>query len=724
MNTSIILTIIAPCFNEEENAPELIKRVGQMFRDNNIAGELVIVNDGSKDQTEKVVTELMKSNTFVKLVNHKMNKGIEQGWRSGVQAASGPFVCLIDADLQNRPEDVAKLFREIQTHRVDFVQGSRIVIGRKKDSRFYLSRGFNTLLNTVFGMSLKDNKSGFILTYRVLLQDILFHRFTYQYFQSFIAIAAKRKGYSIRQIDTVFESRRAGTSMMSAFPLKVIFRCLIDLIKGAWEYRFSEYKDTSLENFLVDHQPQKIDPPLQGWRKLLWNFYFKTTLLHKWMITSDAKYYYDLLKKSQWLTSQDLKTFQLTKLQKLVIHAYNHVPYYRQLLDASGFKPEMIKDLSDITKLPMLGKKDVRENLYFDLMSDNHDPKKILRVQTSGSTGEPFVCFADKSQLEIRWASTQRSLEWAGYTFGDRCARLWHQTLGMSWTQIFREKFDALLCRRLFIPAFQMSDKNILNFVQKLKNYDPVLIDGYAESFNFLSYYLQNQDLTGLRPKGIVSSAQILPDQSRGIIENKFGCGVFDKYGSREFSGIAYECNAHQGHHIVGDSYLLEVIKDGKPAAPGELGEVVITDLNNLCLPMIRYRLGDLAIAMNNDELCPCGRGLPRVGKIEGRVQALIFAANGSFIPGTFFAHYFKDHDQIIRQYQVVQDKKDEIILRIIKGPQFNDSKFNQIVDGLTEYIGVETIIKVEFTDKMELGRTGKHQGSISKLKFDFQELH
>ena len=133
----------------------------------------------------------------------------------------------------------------------------------------------------------------------------------------------------------------------------------------------------------------------------------------------------------------------------------------------SGCTPSDIRSLDDLRKLPLLGKDDVRENLHFDLLSDNHEKRKILKVTTSGSTGEPFVCYADQHQLEIRWAATQRSMEWTGYRFGDRCARLWHQTIGMSWPQILRERIDAWFNRRLFIPAFEMSDQNIASFVEQ-----------------------------------------------------------------------------------------------------------------------------------------------------------------------------------------------------------------------------------------------------------------
>jgi phenylacetate-CoA ligase len=420
-----------------------------------------------------------------------------------------------------------------------------------------------------------------------------------------------------------------------------------------------------------------------------------------------------------------MRLLQEEKLRRLIRHAYHHVGYYRERMDALGLKPEDILGLADLAKLPLLGKADVRENLHFDLLSDNHDNDRILRIATSGSTGEPFVCYADQHQLEIRLASTLRAMEWTGWQFGDRQARLWHQTLGMSRSQVARERFDAWLLRRLFVPAFEMSEGAMAAFLGRLAAFDPVLIDGYAESFNYLAGHLGSaKSRPSLRPRGIISSAQALPEESRRIIEEAFGARVFDKYGSREFSGIAYECDAHEGHHVMAESYIVEILKDGRPAAPGEVGEVVITDLNNLCLPFIRYRVGDLAEAMDETKACPCGRGLPRVGRIEGRVQSLVIGAHGRVMPGTFFSHLFKDYDYLVRQYQVVQEERGAIVLKVVKGSRFAPELFErEILSVLRQYLGEETRIDVQFVDLIPLVRTGKRQAVISKLTLDFQKL-
>lgn len=723
-NTPPTLSVIAPCYNEEGNLHELVSRLKAVFALKRIHGEIVLVNDCSTDRTGALIDGLAAHDASIVACHHPVNRGLAAGWATGLAASRGAYVCLIDADLQNLPEDVWRLYREITIHPVDLVQGYRSSIGRLKDSRYTLSKGLNFLLNLLFGMNLRDNKSGFILCRREVLAEILRRRFRYRHFQSFITVAAKARGFTIREVETIFQSRLVGKSFIPSFPGKLVFDVLLDLTKAVFEFRFSSKPKTVLAEYLEGKAAHPRYQPLTGWRDWWLGFYAWTMPLHGWLISRDIKAYYEELSRSQWLSPLQIKELQETKLRRLVNQAYYHVAYYREVFDSLGLKPDDIRTIEDLRKLPLLDKKTIREHIHFDLLSDNHDKRKILRISTSGSTGEPFVCYADKFQLEMRWAATLRSQEWTGYRFGDRCARLWHQTVGMSLTQIIREKLDAWMTRRLFIPAYEMSEKNLHRYMSRLRRHKPVLIDGYAESFNFLAHYLKQHGMKGVRPKGIMSSAQILPEQSRKIIEEEFGCGAFDKYGSREFSGIAYESDAHDGHLVVAENFIVEILKDGRPAAPGEMGEVVITDLNNFCLPFIRYRVGDLAVAMDNSIPSPCGRGLPRIGRIEGRVQAIIFGTNGNFVPGTFFAHLFKDFDHIVSQYQIVQEKLGAVTVKIVKAPRFTDEGFAAIMRQLRHFLGEDMAFNIEYVDLIPLGRTGKRQGAISRLGLDFQKIN
>jgi phenylacetate-CoA ligase len=717
------LSVIVPCLNEEANVPELVARIGAVLDVGKLEGELVLIDDGSTDGTWAAIEDEMRKHPFVVGKKHPENRGIAAGWKTGVAAARGRFVCILDADLQYQPEDILRLKREMDVSNVDIVQGWRSPVGRDKGPRFYYSRGLNAMLNAAFGMSLKDNKSGFVLCAREVMEDLLSYRGNYYYWQSFIMVAAHAKGYTYKQIETLFENRRAGKSFLDNAQMKAVARSFVDIGKAFFEYRLRPQSPSSLRTFLDRERPMVRDAPQPTWRKLYWNGYLSLFGATHWMMTRQAGDRLRDLKESQWLSIEKMRELQLSKLRKLIIHAHRHVPYYRDKMRAMGITPDDIKSLDDIAKLPMLTKDDVRKHLYFDIMSDNHDKAEILKVTTSGSTGEPFVCFVDRAQLEFRWAATLRSMEWTGWRFGDRQLRLWHQTLGMSKTQVAREFADAMLSRRKFIPAYEMSDETLRQFVATIEEFKPVLLDGYAESFNFLARYLQEHGKMSIQPKGIMSSAQTMPEGSRKIIEEAFGCKVFDKYGSREFSGIAYECEAHEGHHVVGEGYIVEILKDGKPAAPGEIGEVVVTDLNNYCLPFIRYRIGDLAEAMDNDATCACGRGLPRIGRIEGRVQSIIIGSQGQYVPGTFFAHLFKDYDHAIRQFQIVQTARGAVTLKVVKGKRYSDETLREVEAILHQFLGADMKIDVEFVENVDMVRTGKRLATVSKLGIDFQKI-
>jgi len=719
------ISVIAPALNEELNLPEFARRVINTFEVGNVRGELILVDDGSTDGTARVIRELANQHPGIVVGQfHGKNRGIAESWRTGVRAAHGRYACVIDSDLQYQPEDILRLHRALLDHSVDVVQGWRSAVGREKGARWYLSRGFNTLLNGTFGMRLADNKSGFVMATKEVLEDLLTYEGKYHYWQSFIMVAAHAKGYSYREVEVLFERRRQGTSFLDAQAYRASAKSIEDLARAAVEYRLKggRHEHERFENKKPANMHEAPVPPSPAAYPARWRAYMKTFSRTHWMITNDVEKYYEALHKTQWISLSDMRELQDEKLRRLVRHAYRNVPYYRAQMKERGITPEDIRGQHDLHKMPFLTKDLVRKHLYFDVMSENHDKKQVLRIATSGSTGEPFVCFADRAQLEFRWAATLRAQEWTGYRFGDPTVRLWHQTIGMSKSQAFQEHADAWFANRFYIPIFEMSDSGLEQMMDQIRRKKPVLIDGYAEAFDFLAQYIRTRggDL-GFQPKALMSSAQTLPGKSREIIEKAFGCRVFDKYGSREFSGIAYECDAHAGHHVVSEGYLVEILVEGRPANPGETGEVVITDLNNYCMPFIRYRIGDLAEAMAADVPCTCGRGMPRIGEIQGRVQSIIQGTDGRYVPGTFFAHCLKDYDHAISRFQVVQEEPGALKFYVVKAGRYSDDVMEEVKATFRRYLGDKLRVDVEFVDNIEMVRTGKRLASVSKLPIDFQ---
>jgi phenylacetate-CoA ligase len=715
------LSVVVPCFNEALNIPELTERVLQVLDTGALRGELVLVDDGSSDQTAQVIAQQVAASSRVVAVFHRNNRGLAAAWASGVQAARGVNVVVLDADLQYQPEDVLRLYRTLMESSVDVVQGWRSSVGRLRDGRYKLSRGFNLLLNGVFGMRLRDNKSGFVCCNREVMQDLLSYSGTYSYWQSFIMVAAHAKGYSYRQIETLFESRRQGQSFLDGKVYQAAAESLVDLGHAFLEYRVNAEVSEPARRMLKAMKIELEDPPSRRANPLRWRAYMETFDRSHWMITKNVERQYETLNATQWLPPARMRELQDEKLRLLIRHAYRSVPYYRARMHEAGLRPEDIRTQEDLHKLPFLNKADVRRHLHFDMMQEGVPHSQILKISTSGSTGEPFVCYADRSQLEFRWAATLRSQEWTGYRFGDSTIRLWHQAIGMSRSQAFKERADAWFANRTFVPVFEMSASKLAQLVELIAEKEPILIDGYAETFNFLAGYLEAHGGLRVRPKALMSSAQSLPPQSRRAIEAAFGCPVFDKYGSREFSGIAYESAAHNGHLLVAEGYVVEVLVDGRPAKPGEVGEVVVTDLNNYCMPFLRYRIGDLAEALDNSRASECGRGLPRIGEIQGRVQSIIQGTDGRCVPGTFFAHVLKDFDYAIKRFQVVQEEIGALKLRVVKAGRYSDDTMAEIQALIRQYLGSKLRIDVVFEQQIELVRTGKHLASVSRVPIDFQ---
>ncbi len=719
-NTMYDLSVVGSAYNEGNNITDLVERLEKVFARKRIQGEIVLVNDKSTDNTGEIMDALARQYPNLRVIHNQKNLKIAKSWEVGINAASGTYVCLMDTDLQNLPEDVYNLYREITFTNADMVQGWRNHIGKTKHTpQYFLSRGLNFLLNLLFNMHARDNKSGFVIARKDVLLEVMKRKFTYTHFQTFITVAAHARGYTVREIETLFTERALGQSYMSGKLLQTTWDTFVDVCKGLTEYRILDLYDPSVRKHVEEKSVKKENAAVHGWRYRIFHALFP---LHHWIISYNATKYFEDLKRSEWLSLQDMREYQNAKLRQLISHAYYHAPYYREIMEERNIKPTDIRAIEDLQKLPIINKAVVRENLHMGMMSNNHDKHHLLKVTTSGSTGEPFTIYAEKRQLEMRWAATLRSTEWTGYQFGDRQVRLWHKNLGMKSIEVLKERLDAFFTRRKFIPAYEISEENIGTFLSDIMSYKPVLLDGYAESYNIIAQKLGTGTYEGHKPKGIMSSGQTLPPQSRDRIEKAFGCKVFDKYGAREFAGgLAYQCDKQRdNYHIVAECAIIEIVdSEGYPVKPGEMGSVVVTELNNYACPLIRYQLGDFAIAIDPNTQCECGRGLPLMGPVQGRIQATILGANNQLIPGTFFARLFADYDYAIRQFQVVQTELGKITLRLVKANRYTDTVLERVMEEIKKHLSDTIDVRVEFVDVIPLGKTGKRHHSVSMLDLD-----
>jgi len=230
------LSVIVPCFNEEANLRELVRRLEAVFALHGLHVEILLVDDASRDGTRALIQELSEAHPQVRGLHHETNRGIVGGWRTGLAAATAPEVVITDADLQYAPEDIPRLFQILKREGPDVVQGWRIAHDFRDTYRYLLSLAFSFLLNRLFGTRLRDIKSGFLCTRRDVFAQMLSTRYSYRFLQHFIVVNAVTKGYSVRQEPILFWSRHAGESFIRS-PFRFGLASLTDLPRAFWEFR-------------------------------------------------------------------------------------------------------------------------------------------------------------------------------------------------------------------------------------------------------------------------------------------------------------------------------------------------------------------------------------------------------------------------------------------------------------------------------------------------------
>jgi phenylacetate-CoA ligase len=655
----IELSVIVPCFNEEANLPELVERTERVFARRRISGEIVLINDGSRDGTAAQIEALAERHPSVVGVHHPTNRGIPAGWKSGFERSRGRYVCTIDADLQYQPEAIAHLYREMCFSKADLVQGWRSTLERQHDHRYYWSRGLDYLLKLAFAMPGYDVKSGFVLYRRDVFEDILRESARFHYFQHMITVVAKAKGYSVRQVETLFAERHAGQSFIGGFPVRMMLRTFVDIGRAVVDYRVREPKDQSLEAALAAHGGAAVTAVRSraaagGW-------------LRDADISRNAPRYLEELRRTQWLPRAELEQLQLRRLRRLVAHASDHVGYWREAFEAAGVTADDVRGLADLRRIPILTKSALRESIYFDLVSDTSEKRKIAKITTSGNTGEPLALFVDPLQRDMRWANAIRHREWAGWRPGEPRLQLRRAPAPPEGGTTLGHRLRAVLVPDPSIAADVVDPSFVRALEHRIERERPTLLEGDAEILGILAA-LRREGAGPPWARAVVSTSQTLDAELRALIELRLGARVFDRYGAREFGAVAQQCEAG-GWHVNAESVIVEVECDGRPAAPGEAGELLVTDLNNRCVPLLRYRLGDRVIA--TDRACPCGRGLPLLERVGGRAAGVILADGARQVPAGFFADLFGDYEFAVSRWQVEQPAPDRVVVRVVRKSRF-----------------------------------------------------
>ena len=438
--------------------------------------------------------------------------------------------------------------------------------------------------------------------------------------------------------------------------------------------------------------------------------------------------------QTQWLSEEDLHELQSQKLQKLVRHCYENVPYYRRVFDERHIIPDDIKSRTDLVKLPILTKELIKEH-HDELLSKDIDQRKALSGSTGGSTGTPMRYKEDINTWNAMRGMNFRGWTWAGFNVGEKLFTLAGNSLvkkNSDRKKMFvKNIYDRIIMRNNKHDCTDITSEALQKHYEAMMSYKPKGLRGYASSLYFLAKYIEQNHLPVCEVKVVFTTGEKLHPKYRYKIQQVFHAPVFDGYGASDGGVNAYECYMHEGLHIGEEHCIVEIVDNNGNIVPdGEVGHVISTDLNNYVFPFLRYKVGDLAYVKKR--LCSCGRKHRLLGEVIGREGRAIYNKQGRPFSSIVIDNmFFKDLDfhteecqrlyEKMDRFQIRQDKKGDLHIYIKPvDPQEPIETFDYIKDNFTTYFP-DSKLEIEFVDSIPPLPSGKEDYCVSEFT-DFEK--
>jgi len=454
----------------------------------------------------------------------------------------------------------------------------------------------------------------------------------------------------------------------------------------------------------------RMDPP--GWRNLAY--------IHAVYPLFEAQYYrgfgerlgrYQRLEESSLEANREL---QWQALLRILQHAYDSSPFYRQRFDQAGLQPSQISSPADLGRIQALTRDDLRAHLP-EIWSRRYDFGQLQPSRTGGTTDTPVAFLRDEDSVREKNAVQWRFNAWGGLFPGDKVFYLWGARFDFPQNPSWRWRlYDRHLMRRVWAPASDLSEPILESYRQALSQFRPHVIYAYPRALATFCEFLRGCRRPYFRPRSAVCTAELLLPEQRQVIEETLGCPVFDHYGAREFGMVAAECERHQGLHLNPAAAYFEYLPIPDAEVEG-LHEIVVTDLLNHGMPLIRYRVNDCAVV--DSEACPCGRGFPLIKGLVGRTSDLFRLADGTVVMGgSLLSRAIGQACRTLRKIQIIQETFTEFRFRFVPGEDFAEEDLKLLQKRLDEYFGVQLRWKFERVEDIEREPSGKTRLCISRV--------
>ncbi len=413
---------------------------------------------------------------------------------------------------------------------------------------------------------------------------------------------------------------------------------------------------------------------------------------------------------AQFYKDEQLKELNWNKTQALVKHAYENVTFYRSRFDEIGFHPSDLKTTRDFENLPPLTRQDV-QNHSEELIARGVAMNQLNKITTGGSTGEPLTVYHPKNIARV--ALLWRMLSWWGLEPGASIATVYRESHGA------KRRMNSII--RWPVPFIQLNaasytPDDMENFIQLVNKRGPSIIHGYVGAVDDVASYVLSNKIEVKSPTAVWVTSAPLSAVQESRIQQAFGAPVFDQYGSCEVYYMSAECPAKEGLHMFSDVQEIEFLtEDHRPVPSGEHGKIAVTDFDNYAFPLIRYLNGDRGRRLN--QKCSCGRSLPLMDKVGGRISDLITLPSGRRISGEYLTTIFDDYPDAVERFQVRQSADYSITIKIVCSHRDNaiEQVLKIVEQTVTRDTNNEVVVRIETVESIDADR-GKLRFVVSDI--------
>ena len=414
---------------------------------------------------------------------------------------------------------------------------------------------------------------------------------------------------------------------------------------------------------------------------------------------------------SQWWSPDQLEGYRVDRLRAFLGRIGTLVPYYRDLFRASRFDPSALQSTADLVQLPLLDKATIRANTDA-LKSDR--AVGLARFNTGGSSGEPLVFFIGTQRVSHDVAAKWRATRWWGVDIGDREIVVWGSPIELGTQDRIRALRDRLL-RTELLPAFDMSEARLDEFLSRIGDVRPAMVFGYPSSISLIAQHALRRGarLSDLGVRVVFVTSERLYDHQRRSISDAFGCPVANGYGGRDAGFLAHEC-PHGGMHITAEDVIIEIIDgQGRVLPSGESGEIVVTHMATSDFPFVRYRTGDIGVL--DDRQCACGRGLPLLKEVQGRTTDFVIAPDGTVMHGLALIYVLREL-KTISAFKIVQNSRTDLEVLVVPGAGYGEETAQAIRSGIGRRLGAGVSVRVCPVADIPAEKSGKFRYVVSHV--------